>query len=167
MTSAPIFRARSGVPSSRTAVDNDDLRDEIGGQIGKHTANGLRFVMGRNDDRYSHADSLITTTGTRGAAVPATRRCPKRGLARPIASPSDASTGTSSSQIQDVPNSETQRLPRYRKAIRATGRVSRPMTSRIPSEISITACSGAAMAAWLTMIPITHFHSAGEWLFLM
>src|SRR5207253_6533649 len=68
---------------SRIAVDNDDFRDEIGRQIGKHTANGLRFVMGRNDDRYSHADSLITTKGTRGAAVPATRQCPRHDLRVP------------------------------------------------------------------------------------
>src|SRR5437660_464540 len=85
-TSAPVSSARLlddlcprlsgeiGRSVSRIAVDNDDLRDEIGRQIGKHPANGLRFVMGRNDDRYSHADLLITTTGTRGAAVPARRR---------------------------------------------------------------------------------------------
>src|SRR3989442_4009699 len=94
-TSAPISSARllddlcphlpgqTGRSVSRIAVDNDDLHDEIGRQIGKHAANGLRFVMGRNDDRYSHADSLITTTGTKGAAVPATRRCPKLDLRVP------------------------------------------------------------------------------------
>src|SRR5439155_3932099 len=64
---------------SRIAVDHDDFRDEIGRQIGKHTANGLRFVIGWNDHRYSHAD-LITTTETRGASGPATRRRPSLDL---------------------------------------------------------------------------------------
>src|SRR5579863_9553661 len=87
--------------------------------------------------------------------------------ALPIASPSDAITGTSSSQIHAVPHSETQRLPRYRKATNAAGRVSRPMISRIPREISVTACNGAAIAAWLAARPITAFQAAGEWLDLM
>jgi len=73
----PHLSREIGRSVSRIAVDNDDLGDEIGRQIGKHMANGLRFVMSRNDDRYSHADSLITTTGTTGAAGLATRRCPK------------------------------------------------------------------------------------------
>src|SRR5580704_7368960 len=82
--------------------------------------------------------------------------------ARPTASPSDAITGTSSSQIQEVPHSETQRLPRYRKATNAAGRVSRPTMSRTPREISVTACMGAAIAAWLAASAITDFHMAGE-----
>src|SRR5258706_1781379 len=41
------------------------------------------------------------------------------------------------------------------------------ITSRIPTEISITACPGATMAAWLDINPRTNFHAAGEWLFLM
>src|SRR5215470_10549519 len=87
--------------------------------------------------------------------------------ALPMASPSDANTGTSSSQIHDVPHSEIQRLPRYRKATNAAGRVSSPMTSKIPREISVRACMGAAIAAWLAASPITAFQMAGEWLFLM
>ncbi len=66
MTFAPILSGEIRRSVRRIAVDNDDLRDEIGRQVGKHTANGLRFVVGRNDDRHSHADSLITTRG-RGA----------------------------------------------------------------------------------------------------
>jgi hypothetical protein len=72
---------------------------------------------------------------------------PQARPARPTASPSDASTGTSSSQIHHVPHSETQRLVRNRNATKAAGRVSRPITSRIPSEISVAACIGATMAA--------------------
>src|SRR5882724_8994872 len=92
---------------------------------------------------------------------------PQARPARPTASPSDATTGTSNSQIHDVPNSETQRLPRKRNATSATGRVNKPMINRIPSEISVAACMGAAIAAWLAIKPITHFHTAGEWLDLM
>jgi hypothetical protein len=82
--------------------------------------------------------------------------------ARPTASPRDASTGTSSSHIHPVPHSEIQRLPRNRKATNATGRVSRPTMSRIPRDISVMACKGAAIAAWLAIRPMTAFHAAGE-----
>src|SRR5215469_18864701 len=81
--------------------------------------------------------------------------------AHPIARPSEATTGTRSSQIHEVPNSETQRLPRYRKATNAAGRVSRPRTSRIPRESSVTPWIGAAIEAWLAARPITAFHAAG------
>src|SRR5207302_3652511 len=87
--------------------------------------------------------------------------------ALPIARPNDVSIGTSSSQIHDVPHSETQRLPRYKNATNAAGRVSRPITRRMPREISVIACIGAASAAWLAARPITAFHTPGEWLFLM
>ena len=76
---------------------------------------------------------------------------PQARPARPTASPSDASTGTSNSQIHDVPHSETQRLARNRNAIKAAGRVTRPMTGRIPSEISVAAYMGAVKAAWLAI----------------
>src|ERR1700739_69344 len=79
--------------------------------------------------------------------------------APPSARPRQASTETSSSHIQDVPNSEIQRLPRNRKAMNAAGRVNRPMTSRTPREISVKACSGAAIAALLTTRLITAFHT--------
>ena len=39
--------------------------------------------------------------------------------------------------------------------------------SRIPNEISVMACKGAAIAAWDAASPITVFHTAGEWLDLM
>lgn len=64
---------------TRIAVDNDDLGDEIGREIGKHAANGLRFVMRRNNDRDSHTDSLFTTRRMKGAGVPARRRSPISG----------------------------------------------------------------------------------------
>ncbi len=76
-----------------------------------------------------------------------TRPVAQRETARPTTSASDASTGTSSSQIHAVPHSETHRLPRYRNATRATGRVSKPTTSSVPREISVRACIGAAIAA--------------------
>ena len=43
---------------TRIAVDNDDLCDQIGRQIGEHAANRLRFVMSRNDDGHSHASPM-------------------------------------------------------------------------------------------------------------
>src|SRR5580698_2482068 len=82
--------------------------------------------------------------------------------ARPIASPSDASTGTSNSQIHAVPHSDIQRLPRYKNTTKATGRVIKPITSNTPNEISVNACIGAAIAAWSATNPITAFHTAGE-----
>src|SRR5215475_14125717 len=85
---------------------------------------------------YHHGDD-----GHRSDNHPST---PHLRPARPIASPRHASTGTSSSHIHEVPNSESQRLPRNRKATNAAGRVRRPMTSRIPSEISVKPWSGAA-----------------------
>jgi hypothetical protein len=38
---------------------------------------------------------------------------------------------------------------------------------RIPRDISVKACIGAAIAAWLATKPMTAFHKAGEWLDLM
>src|ERR1700678_2166523 len=79
----------------------------------------------------------------------------------PTESPSDATTGGNSSQIQEVPNSEIQRLPRNPKATKAAGRVSRPMISKTPREISVIACRGATIAAWLAINPMTAFQAAG------
>src|ERR1700757_4060241 len=124
--------------------------------------------MGGDDDGHSHVNlGPDHHHGEDGHRCDSHASTPHLRPARPIASPSDASTGTSSSQIHAVPHSEIQRLPRYRKATNATGRVSRPMTSRIPREISVKACIGAAIAAWLAARPITAFHAAGEWLDLM
>jgi hypothetical protein len=67
--------------------------------------------------------------------------------ALPTARPSDAITGTNSSHIHEVPHSETHKLPRYKKATNAAGRVSSPSTSRIPRPISVNACIGAAIVA--------------------
>ncbi len=89
---------------------------------------------------------------------------PKARPARPMAKPSETITGTNSSQIHEVPHSEIQRLPRNRKATEAAGRVSKPRTSSTPSEISVIACMGAAIAAWLAADAITAFHTPGAWL---
>src|SRR5262245_38837574 len=51
-----------GCAICRIAVDDDDLGDAIERQIAKHTADRLRFVMSRDDDRDSHANLPITTT---------------------------------------------------------------------------------------------------------
>src|SRR5215813_2717464 len=87
--------------------------------------------------------------------------------AAPIAKPREARTGTSSSQIHDVPNSEIQRLPRNRNATNAEGRVNNAKISRIPTVISVRPCIGAAIEAWFAARPITAFQIAGEWLFSM
>src|SRR5580693_7981774 len=128
---------------------------------------GVGFVVCGNYDRNSHVIGFTHHHGENGQRSAKRASMPHLRPARPIASASDASTGTRSSQIQAVPHSETQRLPRYRNATKAAGRVSRPMTSRIPREISVTACMGAAIAAWLAANAITAFHTAGEWPALM
>src|SRR5262249_22208063 len=78
--SCPHSLGEMGSSVRGIAVDNDDLRDDIARQIAKHTADGLRFVMCGNDDRYAHAGSLITTMETQDAAVPAMSRRPRRDL---------------------------------------------------------------------------------------
>src|ERR1700757_3591751 len=55
--------------------------------------------------------------------------------APPSARPRHASTETSSSHIQDVPNSEIQRLPRNRKAMNAAGREHKATTRRNPQTL--------------------------------
>src|SRR4029077_9119176 len=101
----------------------------------------LALDLRSNDLGSTHHHGEEGQRRARNASTPHARP------ARPTASASDASTGTSSSQIQDVPHCEIQRLPRKRNATKATGRVSRPTTSRIPREISVIACRGAAIAA--------------------
>ena len=139
-TRAPILEAISGVPSvellstTRTSVTRSD------GRSAEDAADGLRFVVRGNDDRDSHLIWFNHHHGEDGHRCASRASTPHFRPARPTASASDASTGTSSSQIQAVPHSETHRLPRYRNATKATGRVSRPMTSRIPREISVIAC---------------------------
>src|ERR1700692_3960816 len=118
--------------------------------------------MSRDDDGHSHwPDHHHGEDGHRCDSHAST---PHLRPARPIASPSDATPGTSSSQIHEVPYSEIHRLPSNRNATNAAGRVTRPMTSRMPREISVIACIGAAIAAWFAARPITAFQAAGEWL---
>src|SRR5258708_30868085 len=77
--------------------------------------------------------------------------------ARPTASPRDASTGTSSSHIHDVPHSEIQRLPRNRKATNAAGRVNRPMTSRMPNKTPFTPCMAPLIPPGVAPSPETPY----------
>src|SRR3954463_15927715 len=109
--------------------------------------NGLCFVVGVNDNGYSHADSLGYHHGEDGLRWASSASMPQARPARPNARPRHASTETSNSQIQDVPHSEIQRLPRKRNATKAAGRVNNPKSSRIPREISVIACMGAAKEA--------------------
>src|SRR5580700_1653556 len=162
MTRAPILAAISGVPSFEllsttiTSVVRSDGRSARTRSI----ACASLWVGIMTDTRtltwpnYHHGED-----GHRSDSHAST---PQLRPARPIASASDAMTGTSNSQIHDVPHSEIQRLPRYRNATNAAGRVSRPMTSRTPREISVIACMGAAIAAWLAASAMTDFHMAGE-----
>src|SRR5437764_8417672 len=62
--------------------------------------------------------------------------------ALPITSARATAIGTSSSQIHAVPHSETHKVVRKRKAAKATGRVSNPISKRIPNEISVAPCIG-------------------------
>src|SRR5712664_253910 len=64
--------------------------------------------------------------------------------ALPITSARATAIGTSSSQIHAVPHSETHKVVRKRKAAKATGRVSNPISKRIPNEISVAPCIGPA-----------------------
>src|SRR3977135_4096311 len=123
--------------------------------------------MGRDDDGHSHVNLADHHHGEDGHRCDSHASTPHLRPARPIASPSDATTGTSSSQIHEVPNSEIQRLPRNRNATNAAGRVSRPMTSRIPREISVMPCMGAAIEACCAACPTPPFQATGEWLALM
>src|SRR6266850_5263925 len=117
--------------------------------------------MGRDDDGHSHVNLPNHHQGEDGHRCDSHASTPHFRPARPIASPSDAITGTSSSHIHEVPNSEIQRLPRKRNATNAAGRVSRPMSSRTPREISVNPCIGAEMEAWLAASAITDFQAAG------
>src|ERR1700760_1665438 len=117
--------------------------------------------MGGDDDRHSHVTWPDHHHGEDGQRCESHASTPHLRPAHPIATPRDASTETRSSQIHAVPHSETQRLPRYRKATNAAGRVNRPITSRMPREISSVACIGAAIAAWLAARLITAFQAAG------
>src|SRR5438477_83578 len=62
--------------------------------------------------------------------------------ALPITSARATDIGTSSSQIHAVPHSEIHKVVRKRKAAKATGRVSNPISKRIPNEISVAPCIG-------------------------
>src|SRR6266536_3999798 len=118
--------------------------------------------MSGDDDGHSHVNRLDHHQGEDGRRCASHASTPHLRPARPTAIPSDASTGTNSSQIHEVPHSEIHRLPRYRKATKAAGRASKPMTSNIPRQISVIACIGAAIAAWLAASAMTDFHMAGE-----
>ena len=107
------------------------------------------------DTRICHHQSDCGRWRASKASMPQARP------ALPTANASDASSGTSSSHIHAVPNSDTQRLAKKAHATSPTGRVSSPNISRIPSEISSTACAGPAIAEWPAKNPMIAFHIAG------
>ena len=74
------------------------------------------LCVGMTTDTRTGSRLNSTTMGRTASAAPATRQRPTSDPLGPTASASDAITGTSSSQIQAVPHSDTQRLPRYRNA---------------------------------------------------
>src|SRR5882724_13436476 len=69
--------------------------------------------------------------------------------------------GISNSQIQAVPHSDIHREARKRNAAKATGRVSSPNIRNTPKLISVAACIGPAMVAWLAAKLIMLFQKAG------
>ena len=69
--------------------------------------------------------------------------------------------GISNSQIHAVPHSDIHREARKRNAAKATGRVSSPKMRNNPKLISVTACIGPAMVAWLAAKLIMLFQKAG------
>src|SRR6266404_1350455 len=73
--------------------------------------------------------------------------------------------GISNSQIHAVPHSDIQREARKRNAAKATGRVSSPNIRNTPKLISVAACIGPAMVAWLAAKLIMLFQKAGAWPF--
>ena len=69
--------------------------------------------------------------------------------------------GISNSQIHAVPHSDIHRDVRKRKAASATGRASSPKMRNNPKLISVAACIGPAMVAWLAAKLMTFFQKAG------
>src|SRR3989442_11738337 len=69
--------------------------------------------------------------------------------------------GISNSQIHAVPHSDIQREDRKRNAASATGRVNNPKMRNNPKLISVTACIGPAVVAWLAAKLIMFFQKAG------
>src|SRR5437773_1243070 len=135
-------RSNLGCAINRVIVNNEDLSNKVRWNIGENVADRQCFITGGDDDRNTHATHHhceFDRVRASRASIPHVRP------ARPTTSASDASTGTSSSQIHAVPHSEIHRLARYAHATRAAGRVSSPSTSRMPSEISVAACNGAAI----------------------
>ena len=113
MTRAPMLAGDLGCAVTRVAVNNQDLGDQVARQVGNNTADGRCLVIRRNNDRDSQgALPQITTTERMASAAPTVRRRPTFDRPVPPRAPSDAITGTSSSQIHAVPHSDTHRLPR-------------------------------------------------------
>jgi len=67
-----------------------------------------------------------------------------------------------SSQTQDVPSSDTQRVKRNAPAAAATTRVAAPATRNTPNPSSVMACSGATMRALAAITEMSPFQMAGE-----
>ena len=122
-------------PIARVAVDNDDFRRQIRRKVRETLANRLRFIMGRDNDGDSHSTDpgrLATTTTEDGRRRASKASTPHVRPAAPTATPSDASTGTSSSHIHDGAPLRHPKAPEEQKRDKATGRVNRPMTSSMP-----------------------------------
>src|SRR5258706_13713092 len=68
--------------------------------------------------------------------------------------------GISNSQIHAVPHSDIHSELKNRNAASATGRVSSPKMRNNPKLISVTACIGPAMVAWLAAKLIMLFQEA-------
>src|SRR6266568_585303 len=108
---------------NRVIVNNENLSNKVRWNISENVADRQCFITGRDDDRNTHATHHHCEFGRVRASRAST---PHVRPARPTTSASDASAGTSSSQIHAVPHSEIHRLAKYAHATRAAGRVSRP-----------------------------------------
>src|SRR5258707_15700470 len=129
MTRAPILAAISGVPSDEllsTTMTSVVRSDGISIKTSSIAPASLWVGMMTDTRNWSYLDRSRpdhhnSEDGHRSANHAST---PHFRPALPIARPSDANTGTSGSQIHEVPHSEIQRLPRNRNATNAAGRVS-------------------------------------------
>jgi hypothetical protein len=92
------------------SIDNQGLGNEIGREIGESATDGRRLVARRNDDRHSHWTLAHHHHAEDGRRCASHASMPHALPARPAASPREASTGTSSSQIHAVPHSDTKGL---------------------------------------------------------
>src|ERR1700722_19756682 len=127
-TSLPVSAARFGDDSrTRTrgdlscsirgiVIDDDNLGDEIGGNVSDDTSDCLGLVARRNNYGDSHSISIGYHKREVGRLRAKMESIPHVRPATPTHSPSAATQGGNSSHIHEVPNSETHRLPRNANA---------------------------------------------------